>query len=171
MSNYEQSNVEAGKLSTLSRITRTALGAALLGFTMTYDGVLGVFAALPLIAIYPILTAVLGYGLVELVSVRERRAARPAGLRRTMRVIHVTLGAVMIGVVMAGVTQQAWVALLGIYPILLGLLGSNLLGEAFRTRHALQRADRVYPASSQMHRLSKKARPSVTIEGDAQKAA
>jgi hypothetical protein len=164
----EQFDVEAGKLSTTSRITRIALGAALLGFTMTHDGVLGVFAVLPLLAIYPILSGVLGYGLVELAAVRERRAAR---LRRTIRAIHVIFGSVLIGAVMAGVTQQVWVALLGIYPILLGILGTNLLGEAFRTRHALQRAGRVYPASSQIPSLSKKARPAVTIDDHAQKAA
>jgi hypothetical protein len=167
----EQFDVEAGKLSTTSRITRIALGAALLGFTMTHDGVLGVFAVLPLLAIYPILSGVLGYGLVELAAVRERRAARPAGLRRTIRAIHVIFGSVLIGAVMAGVTQQVWLALLGIYPILLGILGANLLGEAFRTRHALQRAGRVYPASSQIPSLSKKARPAVTIDDHAQKAA
>ena len=171
MNTYEQSNLEAEKLSTISRITRIAFGVALLAFTMTYSGVLGVVAVLPLIAVYPILTGILGYGLVELALVRGRHAERPASLRRTSRAINVILGVSLIGVVMAGVTQQAWLALLGIYPILLGVLGTNLLSEAFTTRRALQGASRVYNMGSQRQRPTKKARPIVTVHDHAQKAA
>lgn len=171
MNTYQQSNLDAEKLSSVSRVTRIAFGVALLAFTMTYNGVLGVLAVLPLIAVYPILTGILGYGLVELALVRGRHAERPASLRRTSRVIHVIVGVALIGAVMAGVTQQAWLALLGIYPILLGALGTNLLSEAFATRRVLQGAGRVYQMGSQAQRPGNKARAAVTAHHHAQKAA
>lgn len=165
-------NYEAEKLSTTSRISRIAFGVALVAFTMNHSGVLGALVALPLLAIYPILTGILGYGLVEQVFMQGRRVERPARITRAIRVSLVLLGIGLIGAVFSGATSQNWLALLGIYPILSGGLGLNLVGEAVATRRMLQRgAHRVHSMSDQTRSLSKTMRPTITADATTKMAA
>jgi hypothetical protein len=166
-----QFNLESVKLSTLSRVTRIAFGAVLLAVTMSHGGVLGILAVLPLVAIYPILTGLLGYSLVELLFVNERRIERPARLGPVPRAVLLALGAGLIGAVMGGTGAPAWVALLGIYPILVGGLGVDLLGEAMMTRRALQSVAKPVRGETTAYPLTKETRHIPFVEAEAQKAA
>lgn len=138
MNTFDQINVEAAKLSLFSRFTRLVLGALLLGFPMSHQGELGAMTLLPLLAIYPILSAAIGYGLVSVLISSRTRINRTAHLGTVTRVLLVALGAGLIGSVMAGAALPVWVALLGIAPILAGVLGSDLAGEAVVTQTALK---------------------------------
>lgn len=53
------------RLSTIDRVTRGVLGFTLIGLAYFSAGPLGLYALLPIIAIVPILSAVLGYCPVE----------------------------------------------------------------------------------------------------------
>jgi len=170
MHTYEQENFEAEKLSPISRITRIVFGVALVAIAMSHSGVLGALAVLPLLAIYPILSGIIGYGLVEQLFM-QGHSERPVHITRAIHVSKVVLGVVMIGAVMSGVTSQTWLALLGIYPILSGGFGLSLLGEAVRTRRVLQHAARVYPMTEQARPLSKTMRSTVTADARSKKAA
>ena len=154
-------NLESAKLSMLSRITRIAVGTLLLAIPMTHNGVLGALAVLPLVAIYPILSGLIGYGLVELLAVNRRRLERPVRLLKTARASLLLLGTGLIGTVMISETAPVWLALLGIFPILMGLLDSDLLGEAVVTRRALQRPSQSETTFAQTHQLHKPTPASV----------
>jgi hypothetical protein len=134
MNTYEQYNLEAEKLSMTSRIARIAIGAVLLAVPMSYSGVLGALAFLPLLAIYPILTGLLGYGFLELLVVNEERIARPLRMSMVSRTISLVIGAGLIAAVMATPAVPVWLALVGIFPVLMGILGSDLVGEGIVTR-------------------------------------
>lgn len=155
MNTETQYNLEAVKLSMPSRITRIALGALFLAIPMAQSGVLGALAVLPLLAIYPILTGLLGYGFVELLAVNRRRLQRPARLLKTARASLLVLGIGLIAIVMFSETAPVWLALLGIFPMLMGLLDSDLLGEAVVTRRALQGTSKGISAVAQTHTLHK----------------
>jgi multidrug transporter EmrE-like cation transporter len=171
MNTDAQYNLEAAKLSMLSRSTRIALGALLLAIPMAQSGLLGALAVLPLLAIYPILTGILGYGFVELLAVNKRRLERPAHLVKAARASLIVLGIGLIGIVMFSETAPVWLALLGIFPILMGLLDSDLLGEAVVTRRALQASSKGEATFAQTHQLHKPTRTSVAEEFSPKQAA
>ena len=58
-------NFQDTKLSTVDRVSRTALGFALIGLAYFGSGPLGWLALLPIIAIVPLMTATLGVCPVE----------------------------------------------------------------------------------------------------------
>jgi hypothetical protein len=171
MNTETQYNLEAVKLSMLSRITRIALGTLLLAIPMTHSGVLGALTVLPLVAVYPILTGLLGYGFVELLAVNRRRLQRPARLLKAARASLVALGIGLIAIVMVSETAPVWLALLGIFPMLMGLLDSDLLGEAVVTRRALQHTHTGAAAFAQTHTLHKPTRVSDGKDFDTKQAA
>lgn len=53
--------LQDAKLSTADRVTRGALGFVLIGLAYFSTGPLGLYALLPIIAIVPLMSAVLGY--------------------------------------------------------------------------------------------------------------
>lgn len=57
--------LQDAQLSTVDRVTRGVLGFALIGLAYFSTGTLGLYALLPIIAIVPIMSAVLGYCPVE----------------------------------------------------------------------------------------------------------
>ena len=138
MNTYTQSNPEIAKLSMPSRIIRLALGTVLLAIPLAHSGMLDVLAVLPLLAIYPILTGILGYGLLELLVANQRSIERPPHLVITARASLLVLGSGLIAFVMASATAPAWLALFAIVPILMAVLDVELLGEVLATRRALQ---------------------------------
>jgi hypothetical protein len=154
-----------------SRIARIAVGAILLAIPMSYNGVLGALAYLPLVAIYPILTGLLGYGFVELLNVSKVRIERFVRLGNVSRTISLAIGAGLIAAVMATPAVPVWLALVGIFPVLMGILGSELVGESIVTRRALQRAGIVESAHVQAHPMSERKRPAVTAGFGEQQAA
>lgn len=57
--------LQDARLSTADRVTRAGLGFGLIGLAYFSAGPLGLVALLPIIAIVPIMSAVLGYCAVE----------------------------------------------------------------------------------------------------------
>lgn len=138
MNTDTHTDLESVKLSTFSRLARLTVGALMLAIAMTQSEVLGTVAILPLLAIYPILSGILGYGLLELLFINQHRIERPTHLVMAARASLFVLGASLIAFAMASETALSWLALLAIFPVLMALLGSDLLGEAMATRRALQ---------------------------------
>jgi hypothetical protein len=58
-------NTGAKNLSAFDRLSRLALGYALIGIAYFHGGFLGLLALLPLVAIYPMMTAAVGFCPVE----------------------------------------------------------------------------------------------------------
>jgi hypothetical protein len=157
MTTQTYDNLESLKLSPQSRLTRIIIGSVLLAVPMTYSGVLGAMSLLPLLAIYPILTGILGYGLVELFIVNKPRVERPSHRVKLARISLLALGASLIATAMISETAPTWLALLGIFPVLMAALDSELFGEAMATRRAVHGAGKTKTFSAQTHSLTKPA--------------
>jgi hypothetical protein len=126
---------------------------------------------LPLLAIFPILTGILGYGLVDLLSVNEARIQAPLRLGKVSRTVSLLIGVGFIAAVMATPAVPAWLALVGIFPVLTGLLGAELVSEGVVTRRALQRLGIVETAHVQAHPMSGYRKPVVSHGFGEQQAA
>lgn len=107
------------RLTLTERIARVAVGAGLLSTMVAADGALGWAAVLPLLAVYPVLTGVMGYEPLRAFLPRDSIAYRTAQL---------TAGGAMVGSIF--VTSQfalpdafAIVPLIGVYYVLAGILG------------------------------------------------
>lgn len=171
MNTFAQFNLEAVKLSTFSRATRIVLGATLLALPMSYHGVLGALAWLPLLAVYPILTGILGYGFVELLVLNRYSMTRSSRLGVMARTGLVAVGAGLIGTVMLEAAVPVWLALLGIFPVLMGLLGSSLVGESMVVRRTLQAMAEAKGQPARVHAFGQRPRVAVTAAFDEPKAA
>jgi hypothetical protein len=109
------------RLTVIERAARVAVGVGLLSTAAFAQGPLGWVAILPLLAVYPMLTGVIGYEPLRAFLERDSVAYRTAQL---------TAGAAMVGSVF--VTSQfaavpmelfAIVPLIGVYYVLAGILG------------------------------------------------
>jgi hypothetical protein len=170
MSTFNQFNATAQKLSTVSRISRLAAGTVLLAIPMSSTGVLGPLAMLPLLAIYPILTGILGYGLVGMLLVNHRAAKQSALLPSAARTGLLVLGAGLIGSVVAG-SAPAWVALLGVFPVLMGALGIGLVSDALVSRRSLDSVGQNTGVRAEAYAMSKRVQAAITSNFTEQKAA
>lgn len=171
MNTYEQFNVETGKLSMFSRLSRLLLGVLLLAIPMGHSGMLHSLAVLPLLAIYPILTSVLGCSLVKVLFANSRPLAQPPRRVKFARGSLLALGIGLIGSVLLSPTAPVWLALLGIFPVLMGALDSDLLGKAVMPAHARQTQDRKQATPLQAQQPSKPMHPAVTEELHTKQAA
>lgn len=145
MNTNPQFSLEDLRLSLTSRVSRLAIGALLLAIPMTQNGVLGELAVLPLLAIYPLLTAILGFGLVEVLLVNRRRDKPQTWLVKAARACLVILGSSLIAFVMVSEVAPVWLALLAIFPILMAVVGSDFVGEALAVRRTLQTVEKDIP--------------------------
>jgi hypothetical protein len=170
MTTFHQFNGKTQKLSTVSRISRLVAGTVLLAIPMSTNGVLGSLAFLPLLAIYPILTGILGYGLVQMLIAEHRTAKQSALVPGATRTGLLVLGVGLIGSVLVG-SAPAWVALLGIFPVLMGTLGIGLVSDAPVLRRATQSAGQNLDEHKQAHAISKRVQPAIARNLTAQKAA
>jgi hypothetical protein len=109
------------RLTPTERVARVAIGIGLLSSVAVADGPLGWAAILPLLAIYPVLTGVMGIEPARTFFERDSVAYRAAQL---------TVGGTLVGSVF--VTSQfaavpmevlAIVPLIGVYYVLAGILG------------------------------------------------
>lgn len=139
MNTYPQFNLDDLRLSLTSRFIRLVVGTLLIAIPMIQSNALGTLAVLPLLAIYPVLTAILGFSLVEVLVVsnlsRRERSSRQIKFARTSLFV---LGTGLIAYVMGSAAAPAWLALAAIVPILMAILDSDLAGQVLATRRALQ---------------------------------
>jgi hypothetical protein len=121
------------QLNVTNRITRSVIGAGLIGITMAASGPLGYLALLPLIAIYPLTTAMLGEDPVDGLVTRWLGGYGDHCFRPSTRLALLAVGAGAIGVVMGstqGLASLGIIALLSVYPIMAGLFGEDLFTAA-----------------------------------------
>ncbi|MDH5327920.1 MAG: DUF2892 domain-containing protein [Gammaproteobacteria bacterium] len=118
-----------GNLSTVSRLVRVGAGATLIGVTMTTTATpLGWLALLPLLAIYPMFTAVTGWSPLKALLGSQGELSTP------VRVVAATVGIAAIGsvyVVTAPLGNLAVLPLLGIYPVFAAIAGVEPLTALF----------------------------------------
>lgn len=122
--------IKQTELSTSSRVVRLVVGSIFIGIVMSSSGQLGYLAVLPLIAIYPILTGIIGedpldYLLADWVGGFEGECYSPSN-----RIALVGLGGVAISGMMLSpesVGIRALLALVSVYPIMAGLFGEDLV--------------------------------------------
>jgi hypothetical protein len=85
-------NLNDIKLSPASRSSRMAIGILLLAIPVAQDGTVGVLSVLPLLAIYPILTSILGFSLIEVLALSKRHDKPQTGLAKLARTNLFLLG-------------------------------------------------------------------------------
>ncbi|WP_455204106.1 YgaP family membrane protein [Kaarinaea lacus] len=116
----------AQNIDTSSRAVRLVVGMGLIAYVLTSQQTpLGLLAVLPLIAIYPVFTGIIGWD--PLVAVIKQRRFMQLALQipKIARVALATAGFAMIGSVFftAELGNFAILALAGIYPIFLAITG------------------------------------------------
>lgn len=139
MNTYPQLTLNELRLSQASRTIRLVIGTLLIAIPMMQSSTLGTLAVLPLLAVYPVLTGILGFSLMELLVVRYRRQSghqpRRVIFARTSLFIF---GTGLIAYVMGSEIAPAWLALVAIFPILMAVLGTDLVSNVLLTRRVLQ---------------------------------
>ncbi|MDH5327893.1 MAG: DUF2892 domain-containing protein [Gammaproteobacteria bacterium] len=123
-------------LSRTSRLTRAMFGAVLIGYTMqTTVSPLGWLAVLPLLAIFPVFSAITGWSpVIALVAKLKTNTVADTRLSTYTRVLLGAFGATAIGsvyVASAPLGALAVLPLIGIYPVLAAILGEEPLSALF----------------------------------------
>ena len=124
MNSTDRNTVE--NLDTTSRVLRAVTGAGLILYTMSVSVTpLGWLAVLPLLAIYPMFTAITGWSPMRALFKVERNNG-DSQFSTTARVSLGVVGAAAIGsvyVVSGPLGGFAVLPLLGIYPVFLAIIG------------------------------------------------
>jgi len=125
------------------QVSRVILATVLLGITFTAPvGFLGWYSVLPLVAIYPLVTGLIGWDPIYDLFGLEQQHGMDGKLETTSRVELAITGLVLIGsafVLPATVSSVFSVfALAGIYPTLVALMGEDLL-QSTTTREIAHR--------------------------------
>jgi hypothetical protein len=122
------------KLSTASRVRRIVTASVLIGIAMNSSGVLGYLTLLPLLAIYPLLTGIIGEDFIDALLPCWQGGFEGRCFRASTRVALLVLGGAAIGAMMMSpenVGIRGILALGAMYPIMAGLFGEDLISRAF----------------------------------------
>lgn len=139
MKNYKKLSKNDLRLSLTSRIFRLAIGALLFAIPLIQHDAPAVMAVLPLLAIYPTLTGILGFGLVEVMDVSNRcRSEGPSKKVKLSCTCLLTVGTGIIIFVMGNEILPAWVALAAMFLLLMAILGLDQVGKIFFGKRALE---------------------------------
>lgn len=125
--------IKQTELSTTSRVIRIVAGSILIGITMNATGQLGFLALLPLLAIYPIATGLVGEDPLDNLFARWKGGFEGESFSPSSRIALLGLGGVAIGAIMVSpesVGIRASLALASVYPIMAGLFGEDLVSIA-----------------------------------------
>jgi hypothetical protein len=121
---------EVENLDIHSRIVRALVGAGLIGYVLTTPiAPLGWLAVLPLLAIYPMFSAITGWDPVKAFFRSASVARRGVDLSTTSRAVFAVAGLALIGSIYgfaaAGVTPGVFAVLpiIGVYPMLAAITG------------------------------------------------
>lgn len=118
------------KISLTNRITRVIVGSGFIGVTMAANGTLGYLVLLPLLAIYPIVTGLLGEDPIDGIIASVFENYEQNSFRPSSRAAMLLVGVGAIGIVMLNpesVASTGWLALVAVYPIMAGLFGEDLV--------------------------------------------
>ena len=117
------------QLNIVNRITRILVGTGLIGFTMAASGPLGYLTLLPLLAVYPLMTGLVGEDPIDGVVTHWLGGYKDHCFRPSSRVALIAVGVGAIGIVMGNpqsVASLGWIGLVSVYPIMAGLFGEDL---------------------------------------------
>ena len=143
MNTKTQLNRDDLRLSLMSRLIRLVIGTLL--FVVPYIQIdpPAIMAILPLLAIYPIFTGILGFGLVEVLAVSSQcRSENPPRQVKVVCTCLFTLGTGLIAFVMGNEMLPAWLALAAIFLLLIAILGLDKIGKIIFSKHTLQTRDK-----------------------------
>lgn len=117
-----------GELSVGQKSMRVVVGASLVLVAMFYQGPFAEVALLPLLAVYPIITGLIGVDPVYLIW------QKITGMRTEYSVVSrgllVATATVLIGSVMVGQGELGWhgiLALVAVYPVVAAIVGKDPL--------------------------------------------
>lgn len=121
------------KLSTLERVARTAFGIALMSSVFITQGPMDWAIVMPLLAVYPLLTGVMGMEPMRALLERGSAAYRTA---------QFTVGGALVSSIFAishfsAVPMEEFMLLplMGIYYVLAGIMGQSPLGSTEEAMH------------------------------------
>lgn len=117
---------ELGALSTGQVVARLVTGSALILFSLFYQGVFANIAILPLLAIYPVFTGLIGVDPFYLLW--QKYVGVRSEFNIVSRSLLVVTAAVLIGSVMASHGELGWrgvLALVAVYPALAAIIGRD----------------------------------------------
>ena len=128
-------NTYTSKLNMTNRIIRILIGSSMVGITMAASGSLGYLTLLPLLAIYPLMTGLLGEDPVNGLFARWQGGYNGHSLKPFARTVLLAVAAVAIGVVMTSpegaVSVAGIITLFSIFPVMAGLFGEDLVTALF----------------------------------------
>lgn len=122
--------IKQSELSTTSRVIRLVVGSIFIGTVMSSSGQLGYLTLLPLLAIYPILTGIIGEDPLDTLFNKWQGGFEGECYSPSNRIALVGLGGLAISVMMLSpesVGLRAFLALVSVYPIMAGLFGEDLV--------------------------------------------
>lgn len=128
-------NTCTSKLNMTNRMTRILIGSSMVGITMAASGSLGYLTLLPLLAIYPLMTGLLGEDPVNGLFARWQGGYNGHSLKPFARTVLLAVAAVAIGVVMTSpegaVSVAGIITLFSVFPVMAGLFGEDLVTALF----------------------------------------
>jgi hypothetical protein len=128
-------NTFTSKLNMTRRISRILIGSGLIGFTMAASGPLGYLILLPLLAVYPLMTGLLGEDPIDGLLGRWQGGDNGHYFKPSTRAVLLAVVAGAIGVVMTspeGVVSVAGViTLFSVFLVMAGLFGEDLITAMF----------------------------------------
>lgn len=128
-------------LSTASRVRRILTGSVMIGIVMSATGPLGYLTLLPLLAVYPLLTGMIGEDPLNGLLANWEGGFEGQCFTPFTRVTLLLLGGVAIAALMVSpesVGIRAWLAIAALYPIMAGLFGEDLVTIAMGFRRKQQ---------------------------------
>lgn len=148
--------IKKTELTTAARVRRIVIGSVFIGIVMGTTGPLGYLTLLPLLAVYPILTGLMGEDFLDGLLASWKGGFEGACFRPSTRVALLVLGAGAIGAMMVSpenVGLRALLAIAALYPIMAGLFGEDLISLAFgfggkkQTAQVVERSVKAAPRS------------------------
>jgi hypothetical protein len=137
-------NTGVENLSNVSRAIRGSIGVGLIAFVMTtLAAPLGWYALLPLLAVYPIFTAIVGWDPAKAFFQNTAVARRGLRLSKPVRLVLGATGASLIGSVYVAaffggsLGLLALLPLIGIYPIAAAITGVDLITALYNMDNTL----------------------------------
>ena len=131
---YSTTQPSPEQLSTLERVARTALGIALMSSVFFAPGAMDWAIVLPLLAVYPLMTGVMGMEPMRVFLERGSVAYRTA---------QFTVGGALVGSIFAishfsAVPMEEFMLLplMGIYYVLAGIMGQSPLASTDAAMHS-----------------------------------
>jgi len=125
--------IKKSELSTASRVRRIIVGSAFVGIIMNITGPLGYLTLLPLLAVYPLLTGLIGEDPLDGLLANWQGGFEGKCFTASSRVALLVLGGVAIAAMMMSpetVGIRALLAIMALYPIMAGLFGEDLVSIA-----------------------------------------